>query len=60
MLMRESFFPLLYRYEQTFVYNLLTHLKCNEVDPDYVPTHGHGALPPDFSPPSRKSKSKRR
>ncbi|KIM79002.1 hypothetical protein PILCRDRAFT_573568 [Piloderma croceum F 1598] len=28
------------QYEQIFVYNLLLHLKCNESDPDYVPTHG--------------------
>lgn len=52
-------FRLVFRYEQTFVYNLLVHLKCAEVDPEYVPTHGHGAVPPEL-PPLRKSKSRRR
>lgn len=47
------------QYEQTFVHNLLVHLKCAEVDPDYTPTHGHGAVPPDNSQ-LRKSKSRRR
>ncbi|KAH8079402.1 hypothetical protein BXZ70DRAFT_960721 [Cristinia sonorae] len=47
-------------YEQTFVHNLLLHLKCSEVDPDYVPTHGHGAVPPPDSSQLRKSKSRRR
>lgn len=28
------------RYEQNFVYNLLMHLKCGEIDPDYRPAHG--------------------
>ncbi|KAF7984269.1 hypothetical protein HWV62_16118 [Athelia sp. TMB] len=28
------------QYEQIFVYNLLLHLKCNEIDADYTPTHG--------------------
>ncbi|KAH8102747.1 Rho GTPase activation protein [Cristinia sonorae] len=47
-------------YEQTFVHNLLLHLKCSEVDPDYVPTHGHGAVPPPDSSQLRKSKSRQR
>jgi len=33
------------RHEQEFVYHLLLHLKCNEIDPEYVPVHGHGATP---------------
>ncbi|TFK25556.1 hypothetical protein FA15DRAFT_668447 [Coprinopsis marcescibilis] len=28
------------QYEQIFVYNLLIHLKCDEVDPAYKPSHG--------------------
>ncbi|TCD60483.1 hypothetical protein EIP91_010015 [Steccherinum ochraceum] len=47
------------QYEQTFVHNLLLHLKCSEIDPDYIPTHGHGAVPPEPSQ-LRKSKSRRR
>ncbi|KAG9012778.1 hypothetical protein FRB93_001332 [Tulasnella sp. JGI-2019a] len=31
------------RFEHTFVHNLLLHLKCHKIDPDYVPTHGMGA-----------------
>lgn len=49
-----------FRYEQTFVHNLLLHLKCDKVDPDYVPSHGHGAIPPEPSQQIRKSKSRRR
>ncbi|THH00833.1 hypothetical protein EW026_g1764 [Hermanssonia centrifuga] len=44
------------QYEQTFVHNLLLHLRCDEVDPDYVPVHGHGAIPSP-SPPIPLSKS---
>lgn len=33
------------QYEQLFVYHLLLHLKCQEVDPHYKPTHGLGAIP---------------
>ncbi|KAI6044668.1 hypothetical protein EDC04DRAFT_2889756 [Pisolithus marmoratus] len=47
------------QFEQTFVYNLLMHLKCNEVDEDYVPVHGRGASPPT-SPKPRVSKSRNR
>ncbi|KDQ06482.1 hypothetical protein BOTBODRAFT_121441 [Botryobasidium botryosum FD-172 SS1] len=31
------------KYEHIFVHNLLLHLKCNKVDPDFVPVHGLGA-----------------
>lgn len=50
------------RYEQRFVHNLLTHLKPAEVDPDFVPTHGHGAIPATPVTPSapRRSKSNKR
>ncbi|KAI0743437.1 hypothetical protein C8Q80DRAFT_1106807 [Daedaleopsis nitida] len=50
------------QYEQRFVYNLLMHLKCSEVDPDFVPTHGHGAIPATPTTPSapRRSKSNKR
>ncbi|KAJ3522061.1 hypothetical protein NM688_g8930 [Phlebia brevispora] len=46
------------QYEQTFVHNLLLHLKCDEIDPDYIPVHGHGAIPSPSPPiPLTKSKS---
>ena len=45
------------RYEQTFVHNLLLHLDCERVDPDYVPKHGLGAA--SAGAPPRKSRSKR-
>jgi len=32
------------QYEQIFVYNLLLHLRCEEVDSHYKPTHGLGAV----------------
>ncbi|EGN99612.1 hypothetical protein SERLA73DRAFT_53461 [Serpula lacrymans var. lacrymans S7.3] len=47
------------QYEQIFVHNLLLHLKCNELDPDYIPMHGLGASPPT-SPHARTSKSRTR
>ncbi|EIW82547.1 RhoGAP-domain-containing protein [Coniophora puteana RWD-64-598 SS2] len=34
------------QYEQIFVHTLLLHLKCDEIDPDYVPTHGLDAPEP--------------
>lgn len=46
------------QYEQTFVHNLLLHLKCDDVDPDYIPIHGHGAIPTPSPPvPLPRSKS---
>ncbi|OBZ66582.1 Rho GTPase-activating protein 39 [Grifola frondosa] len=47
------------QYEQTFVHNLLLHLQCDEVDPDFIPTHGQGAIAPAI-PQSRASKSRSR
>ena len=47
------------RYEQEFVYHLLLHLKCNEIDPDYVPTHGHGAIASQPQPRVSKSRNRR-
>ncbi|KAG6821028.1 hypothetical protein H0H93_007918 [Arthromyces matolae] len=44
------------QYEQIFVYNLLLHLPCGEIDPDYVPTHGLGGT----SMRPRRSKSRAR
>ncbi|KAH7912259.1 Rho GTPase activation protein [Hygrophoropsis aurantiaca] len=44
------------QYEQVFVYNLLMHLRCNEIDEGYIPVHGLGATPPS-SPQPRVSKS---
>ncbi|KAJ7594657.1 hypothetical protein C8J56DRAFT_444915 [Mycena floridula] len=46
------------QYEQIFVYNLLLHLKCGEVDANYTPAHGLGAV--QTSPAPRMSKSKSR
>ncbi|KAI0633635.1 hypothetical protein C8Q77DRAFT_1058132 [Trametes polyzona] len=48
------------QYEQTFVHNLLLHLKCAEVDPDFVPTHGQGAISPRPATPSAPRPSKSR
>ncbi|KAI0331024.1 hypothetical protein GY45DRAFT_673978 [Cubamyces sp. BRFM 1775] len=48
------------QYEQTFVHNLLLHLKCAEVDPDFVPTHGQGAISPRPNTPSAPRPSKSR
>ncbi|KAF8893932.1 hypothetical protein BD779DRAFT_1504325 [Infundibulicybe gibba] len=46
------------QYEQIFVYHLLLHLKCGEIDPHYTPSHGLGAVP--NTPPPRVSKSRSR
>ncbi|KAI0674821.1 hypothetical protein C8Q78DRAFT_964705 [Trametes maxima] len=48
------------QYEQTFVLNLLLHLKCAEVDPDFTPTHGQGAIAPSPTAPSAPRPSKSR
>lgn len=48
------------RYEQEFVYQLLLHLKCNEIDPDYIPVHGHGAIITSNQAQPRASKSHNR
>ena len=45
------------QYEQAFVHNLLLHLRCDEIDPDYVPAHGRGASPPPQAQPTATSKS---
>ncbi|KAJ6602191.1 hypothetical protein B0H10DRAFT_2081219 [Mycena sp. CBHHK59/15] len=45
------------QYEQIFVYNLLLHLKCGEVDENYKPAHGLGAV---SSPAPRTPKSRSR
>ncbi|KAF9467343.1 hypothetical protein BDZ94DRAFT_1287753 [Collybia nuda] len=47
------------QYEQIFVYNLLLHLKCNEADANYTPTHGLGAIPSIPAPRVSKSRSRR-
>lgn len=33
-----------FRFEQAFVYHLLLHLRCDKIDPDYIPEHGKGAV----------------
>ncbi|KAH9040844.1 hypothetical protein EDB84DRAFT_1576937 [Lactarius hengduanensis] len=45
------------QYEQPFVHNLLLHLNCGEIDAQYVPQHGLGAVP---SAALRASKSRNR
>ncbi|KZT18067.1 RhoGAP-domain-containing protein [Neolentinus lepideus HHB14362 ss-1] len=47
------------QYEQHFVHNLLLHLKCNTIDPDYVPQHGLGAIS-TAPPPPRMTKTRSR
>ncbi|KAH9006724.1 Rho GTPase activation protein [Lactarius deliciosus] len=37
------------QYEQVFVYNLLLHLNCSEIDAQYVPQHGLARSPPPSS-----------
>ncbi|KAL5484811.1 hypothetical protein ACEPAI_7453 [Sanghuangporus weigelae] len=41
-------------YEQMFVHNLLLHLKCNRVDPGYVPKHGLGTTANASKPRNRR------
>lgn len=53
------FTDMLCRFEQCFVYTLLMHLKCGEVDPEYVPVHGVGSIQPSPLPAS-KLRSRRR
>ncbi|KAJ7690652.1 hypothetical protein B0H17DRAFT_1064302 [Mycena rosella] len=47
------------QYEQIFVYNLLLHLKCGEVDEHYKPAHGLGAVSNPPAPRTSKSRSRR-
>ncbi|KAI0058032.1 hypothetical protein BV25DRAFT_1902420 [Artomyces pyxidatus] len=47
------------QYEQTFVHNLLLHLQCNQVDPEYVPSHGLGAVATSPLPRTSKSRTRR-
>ena len=46
------------RYEQIFVYNLLLHLHCDEIDPQYKPVHGLGAIVDAPLPKKGKSRSR--
>ena len=47
------------RFEQLFVFNLLLHLKCNQVDPGYSPQHGLGAVPSAPTPRTSKTRTRR-
>ncbi|KAJ6593642.1 hypothetical protein B0H19DRAFT_1091383 [Mycena capillaripes] len=47
------------QYEQIFVYNLLLHLKCGEIDEGYKPAHGLGAVSAPGTPRNSKSRSRR-
>lgn len=49
-----------FRYEQIFVYNLLLHLRCDELDPDYKPAHGLGAVANVPVPKKPRNRSRRR
>jgi len=46
------------QYEQIFVYNLLLHLRCDEIDLHYKPAHGLGAVA--STPPKKKRNRSRR
>ncbi|KXN90136.1 Rho GTPase-activating protein 39 [Leucoagaricus sp. SymC.cos] len=48
------------QYEQLFVYHLLLHLKCNEVDPHYKPTHGLVAVSETRPRATSRSRDRRR
>ncbi|PPQ77223.1 hypothetical protein CVT25_011069 [Psilocybe cyanescens] len=47
------------QYEQIFVYNLLLHLQCDELDNQYKPVHGLGAVA-NVSPPKKPRNRSRR
>ncbi|KAI0256424.1 hypothetical protein BJV78DRAFT_1273252 [Lactifluus subvellereus] len=47
------------QYEQAFVHNLLLHLKCGEIDPQYAPSHGLGAVPSAAPPRTSRSRNRR-
>ncbi|RDB25243.1 Rho GTPase-activating protein 39 [Hypsizygus marmoreus] len=47
------------QYEQIFVYNLLLHLQCGDIDPNYIPVHGLGAGASTAIPRVSKSRSRR-
>ncbi|KAI0259211.1 hypothetical protein BC834DRAFT_1018360 [Gloeopeniophorella convolvens] len=47
------------QYEQTFVHNLLLHLKCGEVDAHYVPAHGLAAVSAAAQPRTSRSRNRR-
>ncbi|KAH9014928.1 hypothetical protein EDB85DRAFT_2028433 [Lactarius pseudohatsudake] len=44
------------QYKQAFVHNLLLHLNCGEIDAQYVPQHGLGAVP-STAPQASKSRN---
>jgi len=47
------------QYEQIFVYNLLLHLRCDEIDPHYKPVHGLGAVNHASTTKRNKNRSRR-
>lgn len=47
------------QYEQIFVYNLLLHLRCDEIDTDYQPAHGLGAVPSVPTQKTNRTRSRR-
>ncbi|KDR75311.1 hypothetical protein GALMADRAFT_249333 [Galerina marginata CBS 339.88] len=47
------------QYEQIFVYNLLLHLRCDEVDTHYKPVHGLGAVANVPAPKKPRNRSRR-
>ncbi|KAF8160909.1 hypothetical protein B0H34DRAFT_795758 [Crassisporium funariophilum] len=47
------------QYEQIFVYNLLLHLRCDEVDSSYKPVHGLGAVAHVAVPKTPRNRSRR-
>ncbi|PFH52057.1 hypothetical protein AMATHDRAFT_74546 [Amanita thiersii Skay4041] len=47
------------QFEQLYVFHLLQHLKCNEVDPHYIPQHGLAGIETQIPFKGFKSKSRR-
>ncbi|KAF9528517.1 hypothetical protein CPB83DRAFT_929834 [Crepidotus variabilis] len=47
------------QYEQIFVYNLLLHLRCDEIDAHYKPAHGLGAAANGSGPRKPRNRSRR-
>lgn len=48
------------KFEHMFVHNLLVHLKCHKIDPDYTPTHGIGGSSATGASTGRPKSSHRR
>jgi len=58
MVLGINLFTIWFRFEQIFVYNLLLHLHCDEIDPHYKPVHGLGAIIDTPVPKKGKNRSR--